>query len=415
LYKNQTGEKHPMNLLAILSNIGLPDILDILFISIVSYQLYVWFWGTKAFKALIGIVLLSGIFMVAKSWGLFLTTWVFQILWQVFVILLIILFQQEIRQMLERFNPLKTFGFKHGSDKENWIPSVAGWAFDAANKRIGALIIFERTDLVFDLITKGISMECDPQPEILNSIFYKESPLHDGAILISNGKISKISCYLPLSAREDLPQEWGTRHRAALGLTEQCDARVMIISEERGEVSFAGDQGIQKVTDPEELSALIENVVLWYKEPDTNIKDKIKSWFTRRYQIKAAVFALVFILWLVFAGQQNFEKKIDLPITFKNTPAELMVSEPIDPTISITCRGLRKDVSLLNKNNMTTSIDLFAARPGTSFYGINTGNLTLPNDRIHVVNINPARIELTFGKKPEPNQNDTAPVKKEPL
>jgi diadenylate cyclase len=76
-----------MNLLAILSNIGLPDVLDILFISMVSYQLYIWFWGTKAFKALIGIVLLSGIFIVAKAGGLFLTTWVFQILWQVFVIL----------------------------------------------------------------------------------------------------------------------------------------------------------------------------------------------------------------------------------------------------------------------------------------------------------------------------------------
>ena len=84
-----------MNLFAILSNIRLPDILDILFISIISYQFYSWFWGTKAFKALIGIVLLSGVFILAKSWGLFLTTWVFQILWQVFVILLIVLFQKE--------------------------------------------------------------------------------------------------------------------------------------------------------------------------------------------------------------------------------------------------------------------------------------------------------------------------------
>jgi diadenylate cyclase len=404
-----------MNLMAILSNIRSPDILDILFISIVSYQFYKWFWGTKAFKALIGIVVLSGIFMVAKSWGLFLTTWVFQILWQVFVILLIILFQKEIRQMLERFNPLKTFGVKQRSDKEGWISEITDWAFDAAGKKIGALIVFERTDLVFDLITKGISIECDPQPEILNSIFYKQSPLHDGATLISNGKILKTSCYLPLSAREDLPQEWGTRHRAALGLTEQCDAWVMIISEERGEVSFAGEQKIQKVKDQKELSTLIEEVVLVYKDPNIHIKDKIKSWFTRRYKIKAAVFMSVFILWLGFAGQQNFEKKIDLPLTFKNTPAGLMVSQPSDPRISITCRGLRKDVSLLNKNNIITSVDLFFARPGTSFYGINTGNLTLPNDRIHVVNINPTRIELTFEKKPESNQSETPFVEKEPL
>ncbi len=134
-----------MNLFAILSNIGVPDILDILFISIVSYQLYVWFWGTKAFKALVGIIVLSGVFIIANSWGLFLTTWVFQILWQVFVILLIILFQREIRQLLERFNPLKNMGFKQGGTTDEWISDFSTWAFDAAKKRIGAVIIFERS------------------------------------------------------------------------------------------------------------------------------------------------------------------------------------------------------------------------------------------------------------------------------
>lgn len=387
-----------MNLLSILSNIRLPDIFDILFISIVAYQLYVWFWGTKAFKALIGIVVLSGIFVLAKSWGLFLTTWVLQVLWQVFVILLIILFQKEIRLMLERFNPLKTMGFKKSSTVDVWGPGFAGWAFDAAKKRIGAIIVFERTDLVFDLITKGIAMECDPQPEILNSIFYKESPLHDGATLISNGRILKTSCYLPLSTREDLPQEWGTRHRAALGLAEQCDAWVMVISEERGEVLFAVDQEIKKVKDQEELLALLENVVLGSKEPDTDISNEIKSWIARRYPVKLAVLALVFILWLVFAGQQNFEKKINLPLTFKNIPAGLRVLEPVDPNISITCRGLRKDVSLLNKNNVIPFIDLLSAEPGTSSYNITTKDLTLPNDRVHVVNISPSRIDLILKK-----------------
>ncbi|NOX32659.1 MAG: diadenylate cyclase [Deltaproteobacteria bacterium] len=388
-----------MNLFAILSNIRLPDILDILFISIVSYQLYNWFRGTKAFKALIGIILLSGIFIVAKSWGLFLTTWVFQILWQVFVILLIILFQKEIRQMLERFNPLRIFGVKPGASLDGWIHEFAAWAFDAAKKRIGAVIIFERTDLVFDLITKGISMECDPQPEILNSIFYKESPLHDGAIVISKGRILKTSCYLPLSTREDLPQEWGTRHRAALGLTEQCDAFVMIISEERGEVSFAFDQGIRKIEDIKDLSDRIEDAVLGPQEPDTDIKEKIKSLFARRYKLKAAVFSLVFILWLALAGQQNFEKKIDLPLSFRNAPAQLMVLQPVAPKVSIICRGLRKDVSLLDENNIIASVDLFSAKPGTLFYNINTSNFILPNDRIHVVNIRPSTIEFKFQKK----------------
>jgi len=396
-----------MNLLAILSNIGLPDILDILFISIVSYQLYIWFWGTKAFKALIGIVLLSGVFVLAKSWGLFLTTWVFQILWQVFVILLIILFQKEIRQMLERFSPLKNIGFKQNKTSNSWIPAFSNWAFGAAKKRIGAVIVFERTDRVFDLITKGISIECDPQPEILNSIFYKESPLHDGAILISDGKILKTSCYLPLSAREDLPQEWGTRHRAALGLAEQCNAWVLIISEERGEVSFAFDNKITKIKDENQLSRLIETEVFEVKEVHSDFKGKIISWFTTRYQIKAIVFGLVFILWLVFAGQQNFEKTIDLPLNLKNLPAGLMVAEPVNPYILITCRGLRKDVSRLTDNNIITLLDLGSAKQGKIAYHITTGNLILPNDRIDIVNIRPARIEFKFERALQPKAKDT--------
>lgn len=395
-----------MNLLAILSNIGIPDILDILLISLVSYQLFIWFWGTKAFKALIGIVVLSGVFILAKSWGLFLTTWVFQILWQVFVILLIILFQKEIRQMLERFNPLKNMGMRHDKISNGWVPEFSSWVFDAAAKRIGAVVIFEKTDLVSDLVTRGIPMECEPLPEILNSIFYKQSPLHDGAILISNGKISKVSCYLPLSTREDLPQEWGTRHRAALGLSEQCNAWVLIISEERGEVSFAFDNQVRKIKNEKELSVFLETEVFNEKEPEMNIRQVILSWLTKRYKVKAVVFILVFILWLVFAGQQNFEKEIELPLVYRNIPENLMVSSPPAINISVTCRGLRKDISLLSKENMMSSLDLASAKRGKLHYNITKANLTLPNERIDIIHISPGRVEIVTEKAPKPDSKD---------
>jgi len=251
-----------MNLIAIVSNMRLPDILDILFISVVSYHLLLWFWGTKAFKALVGLLLLSGVFTIAESWGLFLTTWVFQIMWQVFVILLIILFQKEIRQMLEKFNPLQALGLKMESETDTWIAPFVTWVFEAAAKKTGAVIVFERTDLIYDLITKGISLEGTPEPGILDTIFQKESPLHDGAVLISQGRILKTSCYLPLSTDEDLPQHYGTRHRAALGLSEQCDAWVLVVSEERGQVSLAKNSLIQTIDDPQMLTDLIREAII---------------------------------------------------------------------------------------------------------------------------------------------------------
>lgn len=391
-------------MLAILTQIGLSDVLDIFFISFVAYHLYVWFSGTKAFKALVGIIILSGVYLVAESWGLFLTTWVFQILWQVFVILLIILFQQEIRQMLERFNPLKRFVSRKGDSAEKWVADLSQWAFDTAAKKTGALIIFERTDLVFDLITKGISMGTDPVPEILNSIFIKESPLHDGATLISKGRLLKSSCFLPLTIQENLPKEWGTRHRAALGLTEQSDACALIISEERGEVSFAMGQDIEKVPNAGYLADLLTEHVLSAKEDEkVSLTDKIKSWFTVRFPIKASVFLIVFILWLAFAGQQNFEKQIDVTLKFDHIPSGLEMVQANEPAvIQVRFRGLRKDVSLLNQDNVSASLSLFAARAGTHSYPVSTGNIILPNDRIHVVDVTPAGVELTF----QPKQNN---------
>jgi hypothetical protein len=294
---------------------------------------------------------------------------------------------------------LKSFGIKQEPTANGWIPGLVTWAFAAAKKKLGAVIVFERSDRVFDLITRGIAMECDPHPEILYSIFNKESPLHDGGILISSGKIVKASCYLPLSVREDLPQEWGTRHRAALGLSEQCDAGVLIVSEERGEISVFMNNTLQKIKEPDALSTLLAQMSCEKKEQNHSIKEKIKFWFTRQYKIKASIFMAVFVLWLVLAGQQNFERDIEISMRYKNVPANLVVAQPLDQKITITCRGQRKDVSLLNENNSSAFMELLSAQPGAFSYTVNPRNINLPNNRVQVVNITPSKVEITLVKK----------------
>ena len=196
-----------MHLFSIITNLQFHDVLDILFLSVLVYHLYLWFWGTKAFKALVGLLALGVIFTLARFWGLFLTTWVFQILWQVLIVLIIILFQSEIRQVLERVNPLKMITFRRFFKSADWIPSLFTAVFSLAKLKTGALIIFERADLVEELITGGLLLESEPSPELLMSIFHKESPLHDGALLIRRDRIAKASCYLPLSSAEGLPKE----------------------------------------------------------------------------------------------------------------------------------------------------------------------------------------------------------------
>lgn len=389
-----------MNLAAILSNIGIADILDILLISIIAYQFYSWFWGTQAFRALLGIVVLSGIYIIANAWGLFLTTWAFQVLWQVFVILLIILFQKEIRQVLIRFNPLKTVGLKSRSHPDEWYELISSWAFDAAAKKTGAVIVFERNDLVFDLITKGIAVESDPRPEILWSIFSKASPMHDGAVVISQGKLLKASCFLPLTLREDLPGDWGTRHRAALGITEQCDAVALTISEERGQVSLIVGDSYEEMRDEAHLNARLKQNFDEGKVAEDGLMTHVRSWFTHRWHIKGALFVLVFVLWLALAGQQNYERKMTIPVNFINLPAGLMIRENQDQAVTITCRGLRKDVSLLNRDNVSSSVSLSAASPGVFPYYLTAANIKLPNNRIHLIQISQPKGEVLITETP---------------
>jgi diadenylate cyclase len=383
-----------MHLFSIITNLRFQDVLDILFLSVLVYHLYLWFWGTKAFKALVGLLAMGVIFTLARFWGLFLTTWVFQILWQVLVVLIIILFQSEIRQVLERVNPLQMITLRRFSKSADWIPNLVTTVFSLSKLKTGALIIFERADLVEELITGGVSLESEPSPELLMSIFHKESPLHDGALLIRRGRIAKAACYLPLSSTEGLPKEWGTRHRAALGLSERCDALVVVISEERGEISVAQGRQMMQVTNIEQLSKLVQEALASNGPAVKSWPEMILAITVHRWPVKIAALGLVCLFWLLLAGQQNFEVTIRVPLEVKNLPEKIEVLEPVNPEIAITVQGLRKDASTLSRRNVHAEVDLSMASFGNRAFRITRDRIILPNDRIKVVSIEPPLMEF---------------------
>lgn len=389
-----------MHLFALLSNLRFQDILDILFLSVVAYHLYLWFQGTKAFKALVGLLGFGVIYTIAQSWGLFLTTWVFQVFWQVLVILLIILFQSEIRQVLERVNPLSALGLRKISKPEHWIPEFSKAIFSLAKRKIGALVIIERMDMVEDMVTDGQALYGEPGSELLMSIFHKESPLHDGAMLIRKGRVDQVACYLPLSADEGLPKEWGTRHRAALGITQRCDACVVAVSEERGKVSFARGKKVSPVDDAEILSDWLIEAIIPGSPEKNSLLEKALSIFHHRWPIKIGTLVLVGLVWLLLAGQQNFEVAIEIPLEIKNIPANIERLGATSPQVKITVRGLRKDASTLDKSDLHAGIDLSSARSGIQSFRITRDQIVLPNDRLYVIEIVPSILQFEFQEKP---------------
>jgi uncharacterized protein (TIGR00159 family) len=321
---------------------------------------------------------------------------VFQILWQVFIVLLIILFQPEIRQVLERVNPFQNLGWHRYRTPPPWLDTLAKGCFRLAAKRIGALVVIERRDRVHDLITCSHHIEGEPTFELLFGIFHKASPFHDGAVVIRDGWVNAASCYLPISQAQDIPKEWGTRHRAALGITERCDAWAIIISEERGEVAFARSAKIRHVGGAEELAA---DLFKAFAPPDAGKRrffKRLAALATNRWKEKFGTFALVAIFWVLFAGQQDFEATIRVPVEVSRLPNKVAILEPERAEVAVTARGLRKDISTLSPKSVAVKLDLSMAALGQTTYRIVRSQVALPNDRIDIVKIDPQVITFTF-------------------
>lgn len=382
-----------MPIISLFHHFRFQDVLDIIFLSVFAYHLYIWFYETKAFKALVGLLGLGIIYSIAQFWGLFLTTWVFQIFWQVLIILLIILFQPEIRQVLERVNPFYALGWRKPVGHVPWIEGFCKAVFELASKKTGALILFERNDRLEEFITGGTRLETDPTQDMLISIFNKHSPLHDGAVLIRNGRITMASSFLPLTSQEGLARTWGTRHRSAIGITERCDAWALVVSEERGQVSLARDGVLAPMESPELLAEALKTLLTPTNPTSTGLLQKIKFWLLNRWRLKLATIAVVSMVWFSFAGQQIVEATLQIPVEIHNLPPQLVVDEETHRT-AVTTRGLRKDIAILNPKNVTMKLDLSGAEVGGKTYYLNRQLLSLPNDRIQVIRIDPNNIRM---------------------
>jgi DNA integrity scanning protein DisA with diadenylate cyclase activity len=257
-------------------------------------------------------------------------------------------------------------------------------------------MIIERQDRVEELITAGQPLDGDATPELLLSIFQKESPLHDGAVLIRDGRINQVACYLPLSPDEGLPKAWGTRHRAALGLSQRCDAWVVVVSEERGQVSVARGGEMVHAENHDAFVQLIVEALGPMARVTKTWHEKMRALLVTRWRTKLGTLAIVCLLWLLLAGQQDFEVSFRVPLESKNLPANMVILDPLGQKIQVTVRGLRKDASTINEEDVKAELDLSLARIGKTFFQITRRHVFLPNDRVEVVSIEPTEIEFRF-------------------
>lgn len=226
----------------IVNNLRLWDILDILFVAFIIYRIILLIKGTRAVQMLIGLVVVLGLYILSFRIGFFTLHWILNNFIASMILVIIVIFQDDIRRALMRVgrNPFMT---SSGDKLEQvkMIEEVVRASMTLVEKKIGALIVFERKTGLSNYIEKGVLLDANVQKEMIVSIFLPSSPLHDGAIIIQEGRIAAAGCLLPLDTNIEISSTFGTRHRCALSLGKETDAVVVIVSEERGVISLAGE------------------------------------------------------------------------------------------------------------------------------------------------------------------------------
>jgi diadenylate cyclase len=241
------------------------DVIDILIVAVVVYRVLVMVKGTRSAQMAIGLVALLGAVFAARWLDLYSSQWLFGHLWSFWVVVVIVLFQPELRRALSRIGQGHWLGALAGGSaarRESAVTEIARAAGRLAERRAGALIVIERTSGLRQYAELGVALDALVSADLLESLFVVASPLHDGAVLVHGDRVIAAGCFLPLSRSAAVSRTFGTRHRAALGISEESDAVAVIVSEETGRLSLAFDGRLEALPDEsvlaDRLGVLIE-------------------------------------------------------------------------------------------------------------------------------------------------------------
>lgn len=279
-------------LVFLLSTIRITDVIDIFIVSFMFYKLFALIRGTRATQLIKGILFIFIGSKLSEFFKLYTISWILNNAVTVGFIAILIVFQPELRRILEHIGNnklLKPVNFEESRSNANVIEEIVKATYSLAGKKIGALMVLERKTGLRDIIETGISLNSDISYELLMNIFIPNTPLHDGAVIISNDHIIAASCFLPLTDNKQISMELGTRHRAGIGISEKSDAIVIVVSEETGYVSICEKSKINRNVSKEYLlNYLVENFVV--EEKNTNsFKEIFQNLFENKEISKESV------------------------------------------------------------------------------------------------------------------------------
>ncbi|WP_207721684.1 diadenylate cyclase CdaA [Christensenella tenuis] len=261
------------------------DAVDIIIVALILYWLIKLFSKTRAIRVLIGLGVILILARVFVALGLQTTTWLMNAVISAGAVAIVILFQPEIRRALEALGRGKIFSFATKSrievqNAEHIIEEISRAVLNMSKQKVGAILVFERKTGLADVLDSGTMLDADISSELIENIFYPNTPLHDGAMILRDDRIVAAGCFLPLSDNKQVAQELGTRHRASLGISEVSDAYVIVVSEEKGIISFAYDGVLKRYIDAKALKEILGE--LYMPQPENKDQGKIPSFKFKR-------------------------------------------------------------------------------------------------------------------------------------
>ncbi len=362
------------NFLFLISSLRWQDIVDIGLVSYILLRFYVLFRGTNAFRVLIGILILWFFQQVAVSMGLVVTSWVVQAVVAVGAIIIIVIFRNEIRNVLLARNLKSIFWDFSSKTVITAIETIVQSVHEMAQHKCGALIVFPGKEDLEEVVLGGIAWKGEISKEMILSIFWPDNPVHDGAAVIQGDQIKQVAAILPLSRRDDLPSYYGTRHRAALGLAEATDALVIVVSEERGDVVVARDSQLKIVKQKRRLGQILqEHLGVALKKGRESRKEKLAF-------IAAALFSVVLTTGVWFILSRGVDTLVTLPVPLEYTKRDLameIVKTSVN-TVNLELEGSGALIKSIRPDQVQIRLDLSKSKAGPNTFTISRKNISLP-------------------------------------
>lgn len=261
--------------------VRLLDLIDIAIVAFIVYRLLLLIKGTRAMQMLLGLGVVGLGFFVSSTFGLFTTHWLLSHFFDYLIVIIIVLFQDDLRRALTHVGKTSVFTRSVSEAEKERLHELCKAASILATQKRGALLVIERDTGLKNFIETGSPIDAQINSELIVSLFQPTSPLHDGAVIISGDRIASAACFLPLSQDPDIDKRYGTRHRAAMGLSEETDAIIIIVSEETGNVHLVSGGKITTNMDEDALYRSLSIILNLLSRPE-RLTSKIKSWFGKK-------------------------------------------------------------------------------------------------------------------------------------